>query len=138
MAVPRGKEARLFYRYAKQRLGEARVLQEAFMPTGAVYLAGYSVECILKALIFSVVPLVQIEAVLGSFRGVRVHDYNWLRDQYRLRGGASFPGQVNRDFTLVNIWSTNLRYELAAFREPEAEEFLKSVGRIIEWAEGRI
>ena len=46
------------------------------MPTGAVYLAGYSVECILKALIFSVVPLVQIEAVLGSFRGVRAHDYN--------------------------------------------------------------
>ena len=57
MAVPRGKEARLFYRCAKQRSGEARVLQAAFMPTGAVYLAGYSVECILKALIFSVVPL---------------------------------------------------------------------------------
>ena len=43
MAVPRTKEARLFYRCAKQRLVEARVLQKAFMPTGAVYLAGYSV-----------------------------------------------------------------------------------------------
>jgi hypothetical protein len=53
-------------------------------------------------------------------------------------GGASFPGQVNRDFTLVDVWSTNLRYELAAFRKPEAEEFLESVDRIIEWAEGRI
>ncbi len=108
------------------------------MPTGAVYLAGYSVECILKALIFSVVITAQTEAVLGSFRGARAHEYNWLRDQYRLRGGASFPGQVNRDFTLVDVWSTNLRYELAAFRKPEAEEFLESVDRIIEWAEGRI
>jgi hypothetical protein len=69
MAVPRAKEARLFYRCAKQRLVEAR---------------------------------------------------------------------VHRDFTLVDVWSTNLRYELAAFREPEAEEFLKSADRIIEWAEGRI
>ncbi len=87
MAVPRAKEARLFYRCAKQRLVEARVLQKAFMPTGAVYLAGYSIECILKTLIFSVVPAAQIEAVLGSFRGVRAHDYNWLRDQYRLSSG---------------------------------------------------
>ncbi len=138
MAVPRVKEARRFYRCARQQLVEAQVLQKASMPTGAVYLAGYSVECILKALIFSVVITAQTEAVLGSFRGARAHEYNWLRDQYRLRGGASFPGQVNRDFTLVDVWSTNLRYELAAFRKPEAEEFLESVDRIIEWAEGRI
>ncbi len=138
MAVPRGKEARLFYRCAKQRLVEAHVLKAAFMPTGAVYLAGYSVECILKTLILSVVPTAQTEAVLNSFRGVRAHDYNWLRDQYRLRGGASFPGHVNRDFTLVDEWSTNLRYELAVFRHSEAEEFLKSTDRIIQWADGRI
>jgi len=96
------------------------------------------VECILKALIFSVVPAAQTEAVLGTFRGVRAHDYNWLRDQYRLKGGASFPGQVNRDFTLVSEWTTDLRYEPAAFRESEGEEFLESADRIIEWAEGRI
>lgn len=67
MAVPRSKEARRFYRCAKQRLVEAQVLQNASMPTGAVYLAGYSVECILKALLFSVVPAAQTEAVPGSF-----------------------------------------------------------------------
>ena len=50
MAIPRSKESRLFYRCARQRFGEAEILLEAGHPTGAVYLAGYSIECMLKAL----------------------------------------------------------------------------------------
>jgi len=55
MAVPSSIEARLFYR-ASQRFDEAQVLLEAVRTTGAVYLAGYGIECILKALILSVFP----------------------------------------------------------------------------------
>ena len=56
MAIPRGPEARLFYRCAIQRHEESVVLLEAGYTTGALYLAGYSVECILKSLVLAGVP----------------------------------------------------------------------------------
>ena len=56
MATPSSKESRLFYRCAKQRYEEAQILLEAGRPTGAVYLAGYGIECMLKALVISMVP----------------------------------------------------------------------------------
>jgi len=41
---------------AKQRFDDALLLLEMGRTTAAVYLAGYSVECMLKALILSAVP----------------------------------------------------------------------------------
>ena len=51
MALPNAVEARPFYRSAKQRFEDAQFLLEADRTTGAIYLAGYSEECILNALI---------------------------------------------------------------------------------------
>lgn len=57
MGVPKSKHARLFYRCALHRRDEAKILRKADpRTTGAVYLAGYSVECILKALILAAAP----------------------------------------------------------------------------------
>ncbi len=53
MALPRAAEARRYYRAAKQRYEDAQMLLEAGRTTGAVYLAGYAVECILKALLLA-------------------------------------------------------------------------------------
>ncbi len=50
MALPQPKEARLFIRRPKQRAEDAELLLKAGRTTGAVYLAGYTVECFLKAL----------------------------------------------------------------------------------------
>lgn len=50
--MPISKNARLFYRAAKQRFDDALLLLELKRTTAAVYLAGYSIECMLKALIF--------------------------------------------------------------------------------------
>ncbi|WP_165221696.1 HEPN domain-containing protein [Aquisphaera insulae] len=138
MANPRSKEARKFYRCAGQRFVEAEVLQKADHPTGAVYLAGYSIECALKSLILAVVAPTDTQEVLHSFRGARAHDYNWLRQTYRLRGGASLPTTVIQDFTLVDTWSTDLRYEPATLHEHEAKAFLDAAGRLIQWAKGRL
>ena len=49
--MPSDPDARLFYRAADRRLTEAEVLRKAAQTTGAVYLAGYGVECKLKAVI---------------------------------------------------------------------------------------
>ena len=53
MAVPASSEARLYYRCAFQRQEDAQILLRADRTTGAVYLAGYGRECILKALVLS-------------------------------------------------------------------------------------
>ena len=62
--------------------------------TAAVYLAGYSVECMLKALILSAVPQAQEAALLARFRGARAHDYEWLLELYAEQGGARLPASV--------------------------------------------
>ena len=48
MALPSASEARPYYRAAKQRFEDARFLLEADRTTGAIYLAGYCVECMLR------------------------------------------------------------------------------------------
>lgn len=138
MAVPSSIEARLFYRCASQRFDEAQVLLEAVRTTGAVYLAGYGIECILKALILSVVPSSEANAVLRTFRGHRAHDYEWLREEYRLNGGAHPPREVNRCFTLVDRWSTDLRYSPGNLKERDADSFFKAAKVILGWADGRL
>jgi HEPN domain-containing protein len=138
MAVPSSSDARLFYRCAFQRFEEAQVLFKANYNTGAVYLAGYGIECMLKALVIMAVPAVTRNQVLRSFRTARAHDYAWLRDMYLIRGGAKFPSQIARAFTLVNEWSTEIRYSPTSVRTEEAEAFLNSASVIIKWADGRL
>lgn len=91
MAMPASPNARLFYRAAKQRFEDAEFLLSIDRTTAAVYLAGYSVECILKALIVATVPRAQEGEILATFRGGRAHDYDWLRRLYAERGGPGLP-----------------------------------------------
>ncbi len=110
----------------------------AGLTTGAVYLVGYGVECLLKALVLASVPVAKQAAVLATFRGNRAHDFEWLRNLYRENGGAALPRAINTQFTLVNDWSTALRYEPATYRSDEAEKFLVAAAAIIRWADGRL
>jgi hypothetical protein len=64
VAMPSSVQARRFYRAAKQRFDDALLLLAMERTTAAVYLAGYSVECMLKALILSAVPQAQEAALL--------------------------------------------------------------------------
>jgi HEPN domain len=138
MAIPASIEARLYYRCAFQRHDDAQVLIRADHTTGAVYLAGYGVECILKALILEGLAPAACRAMLDSFRGARAHDYEWLRTQYLENGGARFPRNITEAFTLVNDWSTDIRYLPRTLRAEEAEGFLSAARDIIHWADGRL
>jgi hypothetical protein len=138
MAVPGSQDARLFYRCAFQRYEEAEVRRQAAYTTGAVYLAGYGIECILKALVLMAVPANTRAAALKSFRGSRAHDYEWLRSIYLTNGGARFPPEITRHFPLVNDWSTDLRYSPRSVRLEEAEAFMAAALAIIQWADGRL
>jgi hypothetical protein len=138
MAIPNSSDARLFYRCAFQRFEEAEVLLKAEYTTGAVYLAGYAIECILKALVLAAVPVGNRPAVMRSFRGGKAHEYEWLRSLYLTNGGARFPRDITQHFTLVNDWSTDLRYTPRSVRDDDAAAFLTSAVTIIRWADGRL
>ncbi|SIO59831.1 HEPN domain-containing protein [Singulisphaera sp. GP187] len=138
MAVPISIEARLYYRCAFQRYDDAQVLLRADHTTGAVYLAGYGIECILKALVLSELAPTARAELLNSFRGSRAHEYDWLRTRYLKQGGARFPRDITEAFTLVNDWSTEMRYLPRTLRVDEAVGFLSAAERIIRWVDGRL
>src|SRR5438445_13839371 len=128
MAIPNDIDARLFYRSAKERLDDAHVLFDAEpkRTTGTVYLAGYCVECLLKALILSSEPPARHEQTLETFRGIKAHSFDWLREQYQLRSGQVFPRAIRQHFRTLNTWGTGLRYVPSTFSEAQAIRFLNA------------
>ena len=137
--MPKSSDARLFYRCAERRLIEAEVLRKADQTTGAVYLAGYGVECIFKALILESLPARSQAETKRTFRGRLAHDLYWLRDLYlgETRGRKTLPVEVVRAFVLVADWSTELRYIPLSIDAEETDAFLQAVKVIAKWAVGR-
>jgi hypothetical protein len=138
MPMPSSPNARLFYRAAKQRFEDAEFLLVVDRTTAAVYLAGYSVECALKALILSVVPWAHEADVLGLFRGAWAHDYGWLLRLYAERGGPGLPPNLVPHLARVNTWSTDMRYSPGTMALRDAKAFLDSSVEILTWADGRL
>lgn len=138
MGMPRSVNARRFYRAAMQRLDDSRFLLVPARTTAAVYLAGYSVECILKALVLSVVPDAQENDILAMFRSARAHDYGWLRRLYLENGGSGVPPDVIHDFVRVTTWATDMRYSPGTIKAREAKAFVDSATKIIQWADRRL
>jgi hypothetical protein len=138
VAMPNSAPARRFYRVAKQRFDDALLLLEMERTTAAIYLAGYSVECMLKALILSAVPQAQEAELLGLFHGARAHDYEWLLHLYVEKGGARMPPSVVPYFARVNSWSTDMRYAPGTVAAHEAKAFLDAAVEIMTWADERL
>jgi len=138
MGMPSTKEARLFYRCAKLRFDEALILLKAEKLTGAVYLAGYGIECMLKALILAASPASDVTEILKLFRGGRAHDFEWLRSIYIKLGGSRFPVDIREKFVAVSHWSTELRYTARSLPEEEAVLFLNMASEILNWADRRM
>jgi hypothetical protein len=137
MGLPAPTEARVYYRAAKQRYDDAQLLLQAQRTTGAVYLAGYTVECLMKALVLASVPTRRRRELLREFRGTRAHNIEWLGALYRRHTGRVIPRDVRRHLARVASWSTDLRYVTGTLRQREAEEFMESVV-ISTWADGRM
>ncbi|MBW3540058.1 MAG: HEPN domain-containing protein [Planctomycetes bacterium] len=139
MGLPKVSEARPFYRAGKQRFEDARLLlDKAGRTTGAIYLAGYGIECLLKALVLSVVPAHERAAMVADFRGARAHNYDWLRSRYFGFGGSPFPREIAKSFALLNTWDTEWRYRSGTAPVRQAERFLQTAEQFIVWADGRL
>jgi len=71
MAKPRNPEVRRFYQAVSQRFDDAVILLDNDRTTGAIYLAGYAVECMLKALLLLGRPYLATRPLMKLFRGNR-------------------------------------------------------------------
>ena len=137
MSTPARPIPRKFYRVAYQRFEEAEVLFEAGYYIGAVYLAGYAIECILKTLILEATPEKDHAVVEAEFRGQRAHDYEWLRHRYRQTHAPAWPTDISQALTFVGTWETALRYTSGVRDRHDAARFLAEARKIIAWADSR-
>lgn len=138
MGLPEPAEARLYYRAAKQRFDDAEYLLQGERTTGAVYIAGYTAECFLKALVLAGVSPAVRRQLLKGFRGNRAHNIEWLGALYRKHVGFAVPRQITRRLSRVASWSTDLRYVTGSMKITDAEAFFDSVVAIAQWADGRM
>jgi HEPN domain-containing protein len=105
-----------FQRLADLRLKEARALLAAGLPNGAFYLAGYAVECALKACI-------ALQTQQHDFPDKKVVDKSYTHDIDKLLDAAGLSGplkgdiamnpRLESDWEMVRYWSEQSRYELS-------------------------
>ncbi len=138
MATPRDKDARRFYLAGHHRRLDAEYLLEGGRTTAWVYLGGYCVECLLKALLLMQVPKSKRKDIAEEFRGTGAHNFDRLRSLYLKVGGSAFPKDVIEAFLVVRAWSTDWRYEPALTPADDAERFLAAVETIRAWADSRM
>ena len=138
MGLPRAAEARSFYGAGLNRFADAELLFHHHRYTGAVYLAGYGVECMLKALVLSAVPPKHRAAILAEFTGRKAHDFEWLKLLLRQCSSRAMPAEMSQHFSRVKVWSTALRYETGMIPCHNAKIFLDSAAEIIKWIDGRL
>ena|SRR5262245_59739674 len=137
----RERDIRLFERAAKQRLEAALFLFNHGFNLDAVYLAGYVVECALKALILKWTPRNDFRAVLAKLTeaGARGHDFVYLKDllkERRGKRGAKDKGVFDtlaENLRIVDTWSTALRYQVGVLKKKHAAHFLKATEAIQDW-----
>ena len=137
MGMPGDINARRYYRVAYQRFEDGEQLLAIDRARASIYLTGYAVECILKALLLSLTPVGDRAEVLATFRGAIAHNIDWLREQLVRRIGR-LPVGIARALSLVSTWSTDLRYEPGPGDREDAEAFLAATASILQWADGRM
>lgn len=116
------------------RFEEARFLLENSPHfTAAVYLAGYAIECGLKAVILANTPPKRHQETKDSFRGKVAHNFDWLRHQL-IRRKVVIPEEIVHALGDANWWGTDLRYQSSQVEGGEAEDFLKATETIVSWA----
>ena len=135
MAKPFDVDARHYRRVAYQRLLDAELVRvQLGRYVAATYLAGYAVECILKAVILDRSPAGARAEVLDGFRGSGGHDVDRLRHLLRQRN-IVWPKHLVGSFALVRDWTTDLRYDASHGDAMAAGEFLQATRNIVDWCD---
>jgi hypothetical protein len=127
---------------AETRIREAKILLDAGEASGAYYLAGYAVECALKAKIASSFVAYQVPS-LDLVKKVYTHDLPALVGIANLNADLTASLRADPDFAanwrLVCEWNESSRYE--SFAHGDAAELIGSITDpdhgILQWIEAR-
>src|SRR5687767_13660180 len=124
-----------FLRAAKQRLTAAEFLLNNGMALDSTYLAGYGVECGLKALLLArTASSSRRTALVADFRGRIGHDFEKLSELLRRRN-VNLSTNIKRHLRTVASWSTDLRYEARRIPYEDAASFFSAARAILAWVE---
>jgi HEPN domain-containing protein len=127
--------SRDFQKVALQRLNTAQFLAENGYNLDAMYLAGYAVECSLKALILERTPAADQEKKFREISsGRQMHD---LENLAALLKAVACPVPIDlvKRFRRSG-WSTDLRYEHGRTDTGETRGFLRTAQMTYDWVKG--
>jgi hypothetical protein len=136
-------EVKRFAGAAEQHWEAAKVLYSQCPPTSvtrlateAVYLGGYVVECLLKALILSNTPLKGHEEMVARLKKEAGHNLDLLRDLLNEESGMKFPSRQIENLRRVSGWRSEMRYVPKSTEAADAKDFLKAVAGLRAWITG--
>jgi hypothetical protein len=105
---------------------------------GAMYLAGYAIECKLKAIAMETFRCRTLEELRIKLRiderDIYTHGLELLATRLRLSSRLR-KSRVWRDFGEVNRWRPSWRYDPKDWNNGLALEFLEAVERVYYWLE---
>lgn len=116
----------VFQSVARLRVAESRVLLDKGYSRGAVYLAGYAVECQLKYAVCRRNGCTELPARVKFAPGQRektlyVHDWSLLLTAAQMQRLLSCQPRMEALFSrLSDLWGPALRYRTAAYQPREA------------------
>jgi len=132
---------------SRHRLDDAQALFEKGRWRGCMYLAGYSLECLLKAKLMQrfrcqtlevLEQLLHSRRLLSRYRSLFTHDLErllqLLEAKDRLRGSPKTYGA----FSLANEWQPAWRYDADLGTEGRAEVFLEAVRSVHNWIQNNV
>lgn len=131
----------------KHRMDDARALFNAVRWRGAMYMAGYSVECLLKTKLmrmFNCRHLRELEdelqgkGILGAQGTVFTHQLELL---LRLANAIDRLRQSEehwRSFNMVNRWIPAWRYTADLSNPEDAKDFLDAVEKVAHWIDHNV
>jgi HEPN domain-containing protein len=131
----------------KHRLDDARALLNAVRWRGAMYMAGYAIECLLKTKLmrmFDCRHLRELEQELqsrGALPGQTTVFTHQLEILLRLTKGLDRLRQNEplwRMFNIVNRWIPAWRYTADLSNRSDAEDFVEAVEKVAHWIENNV
>jgi HEPN domain-containing protein len=134
MSLAKNPDARAYYLPARRRLEDAKVLLENHRHDGAMYLAGFAVECLFKALILANSTPRQRAGLLGRLKTEIGHDLDELRKELARRRLHLGKGEQEA-FLQVNTWDNNQRYDSRVQSREDAEAVSAAAESLFDWAD---
>lgn len=136
MSLDANPDARAYSVPARQRLDDARVLVENGRTNGSIFLAGFAVECLLKALILVNSTPRERPRLLERLKAEFGHNLDALRREAARRGVHLGPAE-RAAFVPLNSWNNNIRYEARVQSLQAGRAVLAAAEVLFQWAEGR-